>query len=437
MNYTMLNLYLIACLVFLLILMWVQHNRRTVMLFSTRNMFLVGFAYFQIISVMYWVSEPELFGELWPLTRPKQDASQFIAMSFLFLLFYLIAYQLFRFVSKHYQRFTFMSGAEGDSFLLLMALIMSVMSVGMQLGGLFNRYIGILAQYAGISMGAAACGLTAWVLVARYKNPIIVGYATGIIAINMFGQLGGFSRRGLLSMGLAILWAMFYRYFHIKRTGKLAIIFAAIFLPSFLVVSGFTAIRQYEGMSNQEAVSLLSVDALKVGARRLVGPTDTGPISLWLIENYPENFRYRHMFTPMYTFGHFVPRAWWKNKPTTLSYLAVKQGRLKNVGSLNVGPGIIGHAAAEGGYYAIVVYAILLAVLTKFIDEIARYNNVNVYVVVPIGAALAEIFASARGETSYMLGVGATGVVCVFLFMMATAKLTGSRLPSQAFAYQR
>ncbi len=432
----MLNLYLAACLIFFLVLIWVQHNRRTVMLFSTRNVFLVGFAYFQIISVMYWVADPELYGKLWPLTRPKQDASQFIAMSLLFILSYLIAYHLFRFVAKHRRSFTFLSGAEGDSFLLLLALIMSVLSVGMRLG-IGNRYIATLSQYAGVSMGAAACGLAAWVLVARYKNPIIFSFCAGIIAMNMFGQLGGFSRRGLLSMGLAILWSMFYRYIHTKRTGRIVITFAIIFLPSFLVVSGFTAIRQVGGMSNQEAVRLLTVDALEAGAQRLVGPTDTGPITLWLIENYPKNFRHRHMFTPLYTFGHFIPRAWWRNKPTTLSYLAVEQAQLKRVGALNIGPGIIGHAAAEGGYYAIVVYALLGAMLTKFLDEVSRYNNINVYVIVPIGSALAEVFASARGETSYMLGVGGTGIVCVFFFMMAVAKLTGSRLPSQAVLYQR
>ncbi len=437
MDYTLLNLYLVACLIFFLVLMWVQHNRRTVMLFSTRNIFLVGFAYFQIISVMYWAADPGRYGKAWHLARPKQDATHFVAMSLLFILCYLITYHLFRFVAKHRRSFTFRSGAEGDMFLLLLALIMSVLSVGMQIG-IGNRYIAIMSQYAGVGMGAAGCGLAAWVLVVKYKNPIVFSYCAGIIAMNMLGQFGSFGRRGLLSMGLAILWSVFYRYLHPKRIGYLAIAFVIMFLPSFLLISGFTATRQFHTeMSKRETVGLLSVDALKQGVQRLVGPTDTGPISLWLIENYPENFRHRHMFTPLYTFGHFIPRVWWKNKPTTLSHLAVKQARLTRVGSLNVGAGIIGHAAAEGGYYAIVVYALLGAMLTKFLDEVAKYNKFNVYVIVPIGAALAEIVSSARGETSFMLGVGGTGMVCVFLFMLTVAQLTGSRLPSQAVLRQR
>ena len=247
----------------------------------------------------------------------------------------------------------------------------------------------------------------------------------------MLGQLGGFSRRGLLSMGLAILWCVFYRYLHIKRTAYLAMIFLALFLPSLLIVAGFTAIRKFDGMTQKEAVSQLGTKALQEGLQRLVGPTDTGPISLWLIENYPEKYAYRHMFTPLYTFGHFVPRAWWSNKPDTLSNIAVEQSGRVWRGKLNVGPGIIGHAAAEGGYYAVAIYGILAAMLTKLIDSIAKYNNTNPYIVVPIGCALAEIFASARGETSYMLAVGGSGTLGVLLFMLIVVKLTGSRQPNR------
>ena len=434
MNYFLLNLYLIACLVVFFIVMWVQHNRRTVMLFSTRNIFLVGFGYFQIISVMYWVAEPELYAHFWRVDKPANAAKHFVAMSSLFLLVFYFVYSKFNFVQNHYRSFIFRVGASTDPFLLLIAVLLSVLSVGMQLG-VGNRYVAILANYAGISMGAAACGLAAWVLTARYKNPVMLVYCVSIIGLNMLGQLGGFTRRGLLSMGLAVLWSVFYRYVHTKRVGYLAWVFLITFLPSFLVVSGFTAIRQYEGMSQKEAVSKFSGDALLAGARRLVGPTDTGPITLWLIENYPRNFEYRHMFTPMYTVGHFVPRAWWKDKPDPLSMLAVQQARLERVGKLNVGPGIIGHAAAEGGYYAVLVYAILAGLMTRFIDDFAKFNNTNVYVVVPIGCALAEILASPRGETSYMLGVGACGMVCVFLFMMFLVRVTGARAPTQAVMY--
>ena len=49
-----------------------------------------------------------------------------------------------------------------------------------------------------------------------------------------------------------------------------------LFLPSFLVVSMFTGIRQFEGMDQREAVGKLGVEAFKAGAQRIVGPTDTG-----------------------------------------------------------------------------------------------------------------------------------------------------------------
>ena len=222
-NDTLLTSYLVVCLLFIAGLMWIQHNRRTVMLISTRNMFLVGFAYFQIISVLYWLHGPPLYEDMWRLNQPRNDARQFMVMSALFLSVFLLAYKYLRFIEKRPQRFIFQTGASGDSFLLLMALGMSLISFAMQMG-IGNRYVAILSLYAGISMGAAACGLAAWVLIGRFRNPLIVSYCVGIVGLNMVGQLGGFSRRGLLSMGLAILWAAFYRYIHTKRTGYLAFI---------------------------------------------------------------------------------------------------------------------------------------------------------------------------------------------------------------------
>jgi len=345
-------------------------------------------------------------------------------MASLFLICFLVTYSKFKFVEKRPRLFLFSLRALSDVQLLFVALVMAGFGLGLKFVS-FSRFVFILSTYAGIGIGAASCGVAAWVLISRFKNPLIVSYCFGIFALNLAGQLGGFSRRSLLSMGIAVLWAVFHKTLYQKRTKNLIFGILILLIPTFLIVSVFSGIRQFGGMTTSEAVGKFDLAALELGMERLVGHIDTGKASLWLIENYPENYQYRHMFTPMYTFGIIVPRTIWRDKPTTLSYLAVEHLRLKNVGVFNIGPGIIGHAAAEGGFYAVVVYAVLAGMMARFLDDILRLNISNLFVVVPMGAMLGDVLGIARGETSYMIGAAAAGMFSVFILMMAISKFIG------------
>lgn len=414
---------IIAMLLFVVVMVWVQHNRQTVLLLSIRNFFLAGFCFFQLIAIIYWIHDPLRYPH-WKLSRPASDLLEYLSMAFLFLLFFFVAYHKFQFVAKRYQRFRFTPRIPSDSQLILLAFMMSVIGLGLTLAPL-GKYAIIISNYAGIGIGAASCGLAAWVLISHLKNPFAVTYCLGIIGINILSQLGGYSRRHLLSMGIAVLWAVFYKVLYRRRTRSLILGVVVLMLPPFLVVSAFSGIRKNTGMSVSEAVSKIDMNALWKGMEHLVGHSDTGKASLWMIENYPEKYRYRHMFTPFYTFAIVIPRAIWHDKPQTLSYVAVENLRMVNVGGFNIGPGIIGHAAAEGGFYAVIVYAILAGFMTRFLDDILKLNITNVFVVIPFGAMLGEVIGIARGETSFMIGVAANGMFVAFLLLMIFSKLIG------------
>lgn len=432
-EFFLVNLYLGALILGIVVVSWIQHNRGTIMLMSVRNLFLGGFIYYQLISVLYWTLGPgqEKYGELWPILRPDQTLTRFCLLATLFLAAFFLAYKKFNFLSNNPGRFQFKTGVPTDGFLLLMALLLAAIGLSMRLG-FFGGYFMALSIYSGTAITAASSGVAAWVLFKKIKNPVVIAWSGIIIGINLMSLLGGFSRRGLLSIGLAILWALFYRFLYKKSSWKVVFLCASCFIPSLMVMSGFTAVRESGGMAVNTAVAKLNKEAVQAGFMRIVSPSDAGPVALWLTENYPHEYRYRHMFTPYYTFAHFVPRAWWLNKPTTLSFIAVQQIKIRNVSSgLNVGPGILGQAAAEGGLYAALVYGMLAGLICRCLDDLTRININNVYVVLVIGSALGEVIGSSRGETSYMVGVGATGMFASFFLMLFIGKCQGLIWPSR------
>ena len=141
---------------------------------------------------------------------------------------------------------------------------------------------------------------------------------------------------------------------------------------------------------------------ITTGVAKLFDGQATGPASLWLIENFPENYEYRHLFTLKYFFALNVPRAIWPGKPEPQSVLIANQANIQRVQQdrIKLSCGIVGVAAAEGGWYAIIVYAIWLGLFVRIFDEIVRHQPTSPFIVLPVGAALGQVLGLARGDTS-------------------------------------
>ena len=85
-----------------------------------------------------------------------------------------------------------------------------------------------------------------------------------------------------------------------------------------------------------------------------------------------------------------------------------------------MGPGIIGHSIADGGWPVLFLYAILFGIFLRFFDEIVSLNPHSVFMIIPIGAALGQVIGLARGETStfamaYVMSVGGSMLLMIII----------------------
>ena len=76
----------------------------------------------------------------------------------------------------------------------------------------------------------------------------------------------------------------------------------------------------------------------------------------------------------------------------------------------NIGPGILGHCANDNPWIALPLYAVLLALFLRLLDELLIVHPNNPFVVLPVGAAIGQLLGLARGETATFLFHACTAI---------------------------
>ena len=118
-----------------------------------------------------------------------------------------------------------------------------------------------------------------------------------------------------------------------------------------------------------------------------------------------------------------IPRAIWVDKPYTVStYLADwsdQKGVARGRGGVTQPVGILGNPAAEGGTWTVPIYAIFLALMTRFFDQLTMRNPSHPLVAIGAATMLGQAFGLSRGETpvlafSYIFGQ----IVAYFALLM-------------------
>jgi hypothetical protein len=95
-----------------------------------------------------------------------------------------------------------------------------------------------------------------------------------------------------------------------------------------------------------------------------------------------------------------IPRRIWPGKPQTLGVIVPHE--LAKIPSTTWGLGAAGHAAFEGGVFAMVIYGILVAVGIRFMDEPLRLQPTNPFLLSLHAAALPHVAGFARGDFTTM-----------------------------------
>ncbi len=438
---TFLTIYLVLLAVVLVWIIFRDHRSGVCELLSCRNLALLGLILFQISSVAYSLAADEYSN--YPVNEPAKAGLIFCAMITTFVIISLWAYRRGWFVTGLAQRLPTTHAAPGDMALLLNALLIAVVAIVMRFG-VTIPYVAMVAGTVAIGLNAVSSGLVGWVWGRRLRNPVYLVYGLLIIAANLAVVMSfSFGRRGIVAVGGSIVWGMYYSCWrHLRTTGILSRM-AIIGLPPVIFLILFTSVRSAgrsasgidtsQLTASRQIQNILQGGSIVRGLAFLASGQYSGAISLFLIENCPENFEYRHMESVYYFFVLPVPRAWWPGKPNPLSQQIARMARVSRVSwtRLKLGPGIIGHAAAEGGWYAVVLYAIIAGLLFRFFDEIIRINLDSPFVVLAVGSALGHFIGLPRGSVPNFAFLAVVTVAGALLIMVTLGKLVDQMSPMQ------
>ena len=409
----------------LAIFVLVEHFMRKQDLISLRNFFLLGFILFQTHSAALGLYLENT--DPYPVDRPVESGAKFLAMASLFLVVFLFAYRKGWLVIGLARKFPTSKAVPSTVTLMMLAIVMSLIAVPLRFA-LLVPVIGVVSSIVAVGFAAISNGLVGWVWGRRLTNPFVAIIGVLVLAMNIGTVIvQQFGRRPLVAVLAALLWGMYFSHWRylppIAMLRRLVLIGTA----GVIVLALFSAVRGHgaKELSVGEMFRRMSRADLTFGLELLAGGQQTAAASLWAIENYPHtDLETRHLMTIRYMFLINIPRMWWPNKPFPLSSHVVKYARIGQVSrNITLPPGILGYAAAEGGWYAVVVYAVVLALFLRFFDALLVTYPYSPFVVMPIGCALGQVVGLPRGDTSAFANTIVLTFLGTWLFMIAIGKV--------------
>jgi hypothetical protein len=126
-----------------------------------------------------------------------------------------------------------------------------------------------------------------------------------------------------------------------------------------------------------------------------------------------------------------IPRRYWAEKPEPLNMLIVRD-TLKLPQKTNWGCGVAGQVYYEGDWYALVIYAALLVVMVRVIDEPLKREPNNPFFIAMCANASLFLITLIRGD----MGVHTNEVLECFLFVWLLRFCGALTSGSRAGAYQ-
>jgi hypothetical protein len=372
--------------------------------------FLLGFAFFQPLSGIFSLITGET--DFLYAQDPGGPAVIFSLLSILFLAFFTLAYNkgwgVRRLATRPaLQRPTSAQGLVASS---IISLILAF--VCRDLIGTTIPVLGVLTFQLASGMYVAAVGFAAW---AWFENPRRVATAlwfgtTAVLVVAAFLAVE-WSRRGMISTFLVVPWVGYYCAWRFLPRRTFAKWFVVVSILGLVPVTFQSALRggaqeqdtkSMGGLSGYvESLSKTSASDFLASFYEYAAGQFAGSNSMWLIEEYPRTFAHTPLHQFFYLVVHPVPRLLWENKPSALGREMVISGQIRGVAQEHsLGPGIIGHCWVDVWYVSIPVYATLLGLWFRYLDQRASYCADLPYIVIPIGACTAHVFGIPRGETA-------------------------------------
>ncbi len=418
-----LYLYLLSAAVVVKII--VDDLRGKVELLTFRNLFLLGIVYFCALGV----ARPMKLGTNAPyyLSSPEETGRIAAIATTVLVIVFITAYDRAPGVDRIVKLLPSSSRAPSIGKLLILAFVMTAIGFAIRLVRI--PIVSSVADYAGWGSAAIACGIVGWIWAPRLYNPMVAVIGTVIVGLNALNVLNGaFGRRTLLSIFLGLMWGMYFSHFRYLPKRKYLPYLVPFALAGLVFVGMYSSSREAGNFTRTTTEQLQAMatqgDPIR-GFTMLTEGSDAGQLTLWIIENIPGNYEHRHLYTLKYYLYLPIPRAWWEEKPMPLSRLLPAMTNRRGVSheQLSLGPGFVGQAFAEGGWYALIIYAIVFAYIWRILQEWIYKNPRNLFVILPLGAALAQTFGVPRGEVSAFFFAYSVSVISTFMIMWMLAKV--------------
>lgn len=381
---------------------------------SMKIIFLLGFLFFQPSSTIFTL----LSGETDVLYVEDQGTSAFIfaLLTILFVTIFLWSYSKGWGVVRMARRPTLDRSASTAGLIGASLVCFVVGFICRDLIGTTVPILGVLTFQLASGMYVASVAYAAW---AWFRNPrqffAGIWLLFAIVAVSASFLSVEWSRRGIISVFIGVAWVGYYvtwRYVPRKQFLKWMTVLILVGMIPVLLQSALRGAAQGGGGSQRssnalgglagyvDALSRMSPSDLMAPIMEIAAAQFAGSNSLWLIEECPKLQPHWPLHQLAYLVVQPVPRVLWENKPTGLGREMVIVGGIQRVGDEhNLGPGIIGHCWVDIWWMSVPLYAIILGLVMRYLDERAAFCATVPWIVIPLGAGTAHIFGIPRGET--------------------------------------
>lgn len=419
----------------LVLVMIYQGLSRRVELMSFRNIYLAGFIIFQLLSCANVITNED-FG-IYRIENQKDALELFFLYAILFLACFFISYHWLKIARWVASWFRPKQPLEANDWTLLMV------AVGFLALGLILRFVGIgspLFRYFFFIVPGlpAACAIVGWVWGGRRFNIAVVSIGSLIFGISALVSIWGTAgRRPVISAGLALAWGAYYRL-----RGKLNLRKVLVYSLPFLLITvhfggAFSLHRSHQERDPLDILKrTIATSPLDSIPHVLAGSPDA-QATIWALDAYPERHEVRNLFSFRYIVYHSIPRILWPTKPVPLSKKVAKIANIKGVNQdvITLPPCVIGYAHAEGGLYALVLYAFFFGQFCQFFDEIIRQNPSNPFLILATGCVLGDVIGLPRGDIAIMANLNILGFLFVWFCFLIARQVIGRRQAAQGMYF--
>ncbi|MBX3426438.1 MAG: hypothetical protein KF688_12220 [Pirellulales bacterium] len=279
-----------------------------------------------------------------------------------------------------------------------------------------------------------------------YRNrtsPVaLIVFAVVLAAAAVYAMRTSSGRRLLLCIAAAPIVVMYWTNWRYRSSARVMLVGALATSVVVIVALWYQCFRFFDrGQLGQERTLANTVAAMKqVTLADVAAQLDSwkpklaqgvflyAMVTKRLVED--QGLDVRPLNTLQFALTYAIPRRFWPEKPQPFGAIIVTDV-LKLPQKTNWGLGVAGQAYYEGDWYALPVYAIVLVLLVRLIDEPIKREPNNPYFIATVASSMMFVITWLRGD----LGVHTVEVVECLVFLWVIQRLSAQAGGSRVGAY--